>query len=143
MTDRLVIDASIAIKWVIAEVDSGAAVALRDRFSFLAPELIVAECANILWKKVQRGELTAAEAGVAARLLAASGVDWVPMAGLMGPATDLALRLQHPAYDCFYLALALERRTRFVTADRRFVAAVRATASPRISELCLLPSDLG
>lgn len=57
--ETLVVDASIAIKWVVEEEGTGIAVDLRSRFRFVAPELLVPECANILWKKVQRGELTA------------------------------------------------------------------------------------
>ena len=35
-------------------------------------------------------------------------------------ATELACQLNHPAYDCFYLALAELLGTSVVTADRRF-----------------------
>ena len=34
-----------------------ALLALRQKAKLIAPELLVAECANILWKKVQRQEL--------------------------------------------------------------------------------------
>jgi hypothetical protein len=49
----LVIDASIAIKWVIEEEGTKEALALRSR-ALSAPDLLIAECANILWKKVRR-----------------------------------------------------------------------------------------
>ena len=52
----LVIDASIAIKWVIEEDRTKEALALR-RQALAAPDLLVAECANILRKKVRRKEL--------------------------------------------------------------------------------------
>jgi predicted nucleic acid-binding protein len=51
---RLVIDASIAIKWVVQEEGTEDALALRTRAELIAPDLIIAECANILWKKVKR-----------------------------------------------------------------------------------------
>lgn len=44
---RFVVDASLAVKWVIAEPDSQAAEWLLDH-SLSAPDLIYAECANIL-----------------------------------------------------------------------------------------------
>ena len=50
----LVIDASIAIKWVVEEDGTPQALALRQKAKLIAPELLVGECANILWKKVQR-----------------------------------------------------------------------------------------
>ena len=51
----LVIDASVAVKWVIEEEDTTQALALRGR-ALAAPDLLIAECANILWKKVRRNE---------------------------------------------------------------------------------------
>ncbi len=57
----LVIDASVAIKWVIDEPGTAHALALR-RHRLSAPDLLVAECAIILWKKVRRGELSDQEA---------------------------------------------------------------------------------
>ena len=64
-----VVDASIAIKWVVEEAGTTQALALRKNARLIAPDLLVAECANILWKKTQRGELSPEEAELAARLL--------------------------------------------------------------------------
>ena len=69
--NTLVIDASIAVKWVVEEHGTPEALALRQKAKLIAPELLVAECANILWKKVQRDELFEEEALLAARLLQA------------------------------------------------------------------------
>jgi plasmid stability protein len=49
--NTLVIDASIAIKWMVEEDGTREALALREQAKLIAPELLVAECANILWKK--------------------------------------------------------------------------------------------
>jgi len=43
----------------------------------------------------------------------------------MESATRLAIELDHPAYDCLYLALAVENGCRFVTADERLVKKIR------------------
>lgn len=114
----LVIDASVAIKWVVEEPGTAEALALR-RFRLSAPDLLVAECANILWKKVRRGELSKAEALIAAGLLEHAEVDLVPMRRMLKPATELATALGHPAYDCMYLSLAQSMGLSFVTADER------------------------
>lgn len=116
-----VIDASIAIKWVVEEDGTESALALRGRTKLIAPELLVAECANILWKKVERRELAEDEALLAARLLQASDIELFPTRTLLEPATRIAIELDHPAYDCIYIALAFERNCRFVTADNRFL----------------------
>lgn len=117
----LVIDASIAVKWVVDEDGTPEALALRARARLIAPELLVAECANVLWKKVQRDELTTDEALLAARLLERADIELLPTRSLMEAATRIAIELNHPAYDCLYLALATANQCRFVTADQRFL----------------------
>lgn len=116
-----VIDASIAVKWVVEEDGSKNALALRGRAKLMAPELLVGECANIFWKKAQRGDLSEDEACFAARLLQASDIELCPTRTLLEPATRIAIALNHPAYDCIYIALAIERNCRFVTADDRLL----------------------
>ncbi|MEB2846263.1 hypothetical protein GAO09_06440 [Rhizobiales bacterium RZME27] len=68
------VDASVAIKWVVDEIGTDKALALRGNTRLLAPELLLAECANILWKKVRRGELTASEGRFAAMLMQSTGI---------------------------------------------------------------------
>ncbi len=127
-----VVDASVAVKWLVQEEGSEAAAALRGD-ELHAPDWILVECANVLWAKARRRELTwdEAEAGLdllrEAPLVLASGRE------LVGEALALARELAHPIYDCLYLALALGLDAPLVTADRRFVTAVRG------SGLCGVP----
>ena len=114
----LVVDASVAIKWVVDEPGTTEALALRRR-RLVAPDLFIPECANILWKKVRRHELTEAEAILAARLLERSDVELEPMRRLLQRATALAIALDRPAYDCTYLALAEALSCDMATADER------------------------
>lgn len=116
-----VIDASVAIKWVVEEEGTAEALAVRRHARLMAPDLLVAECANILWKKVRRNELSAGEARLAARLLQAAEIELRPARPLLEEATRLAIDLDHPAYDCLYLALAMSEDCRFVTADTRLL----------------------
>ena len=142
--NRAVVDASVALKWVVEEDGTPQALAVRRQARLLAPELFVAECANILWKKVRRDELTAAEATVAAGLLQGADVELVPTRRLLVPATQLAIELDHPAYDCLYLALAIETGCPFVTADRNFVRRVRASARKDLAGMLIfLPDAVG
>jgi predicted nucleic acid-binding protein len=119
--NTLVIDASVVVKWVVEEDGTSEALAVRRRAKLIAPELLAAECANILWKKVQRDELSKEEAFLAARLLQAADIEFLPTHHLLEATTRIAVELDHPACDCLYLALAVERDCRFVTADERFV----------------------
>ena len=123
--NRLVIDASIAVKWVVEEDGTREALALRQQAKLIAPELLVAECANILWKKVQRVELSRDEALLAARLLQGAEIELLSTWSLLEAATRMSIEIDHPAYDCLYLALAAENKCQFVTADNRFLRKLR------------------
>ncbi|MEE4450500.1 type II toxin-antitoxin system VapC family toxin [Novosphingobium resinovorum] len=133
---RLVIDASVAVKWVVTEDGTEEAVSLLSRHRLSAPDLLVAECANILWKKVRRSELTVQEAMVAAKIIQRADVELHPMRALMEPAAKLAIDLDHPAYDCIYLALAMAHGWQFVTADARFLNKARQS-SPAVAQSVL------
>ena len=124
--NALIIDASIAVKWVVEEDATPEALALRRKAKLIAPELLVAECANILWKKVQKGELLKEEALLAARVLQGAEIELLPTRFLFEAATRMSIEINHPAinypaYDCLYLALAVEKKCQFVTADERFL----------------------
>lgn len=116
---RLVVDASVAIKWAVQEEGFDLAVLVRARHDLMAPELMISECTNILWKKVARGVLTRDEALDCAEVIATAGVSLAPTAPLMADALRLAVQLGHPAYDCFYLALSQIADAPLVTADER------------------------
>ena len=143
MKETLVIDASVAVKWVISEDGGDDAIQLRSAFTFVAPELLLPECANILWKKVQRKELEPNEAALAIALIERSGISFQSMQGLSETATRLAIELGHPAYDCVYLALALRQKLRFVTADKRLLATVAQRGSPELAGLSFALEDAG
>ena len=124
----LVIDASVAVKWVVQETGTADALALR-KATLAASDLLVPECANILWKKRRLGQLTSAEAMAAAQLLERADIELAPMRAHLHAATALAIELDHLAYDCLYISIALEKGCPFVTADQRLLRKVQQ--SPR------------
>jgi predicted nucleic acid-binding protein len=126
VSELLVVDASVALKWVLPEADSEIALGLVGRQRLIAPDLLAVEAGNALWLRVRRRELTAIEARTALVDLLGVPMDYVPDRPLARAALSLAADLEHPAYDCLYLALALNRAAAVVTADRRFAAAVAA-----------------
>ncbi len=107
----------------LTEPGSAEAVSLLDRHLF-APDLLCAECANVLWKKVVRGELSSDEAELAARALETAEIDLIPTRPYLAAATAIAIDLAHPAYDCIYLAVAMGMATPFVTGDQRFIGRI-------------------
>jgi predicted nucleic acid-binding protein len=138
---KLVVDASIAIKWIIGEDGSADALKLLKVATLTAPDLLMAECANILWKKVQRAEITASEAALCARLLQRADVEIHPTRQLLVASTQLAIELNHPAYDCIYLSLAIANGWRFATADDRFLRKIRSLGPSPYGPAVLSLSD--
>jgi predicted nucleic acid-binding protein len=136
----LVIDASVAVKWVVEEEGTTEALALRDR-ALAAPDLLIAECANILWKKVCRKELSEREALFAAGLLARADIELMAMRPYLEAAVRIAAALDHPAYDCIYIALAEAEELRFVTADMSLLRKVGQQASARYVDRVLRLAD--
>lgn len=120
-----IVDASVAVKWVIPEVLSEPADRVRaSDDDLVAPDLLLVEVANTLWKKTVAREITTAEADVAFELIHDSGIDWRPTTPLLSRAREMAGRLDHPVHDCVYLALAEREQGTFVTADRRLLRKV-------------------
>jgi predicted nucleic acid-binding protein len=124
----LVVDASIALGWLFDVPHSPAAQTLLQRQErLIAPDLIAAEIANAAWKFVQFDGLDAHFAADAVRQVRRLIDELVPCANLQDRAFAIAVELPHPAYDCFYLALAEQRDCRLATVDQRLVRACART----------------
>lgn len=102
-----VVDASVAAKWVVAEVGSDAARrVLEGPGPLIAPDLLVAEVGNVLWKKVTRKAMT--------RRHAQEAMVWLPelfdrlfdSAALAPRALEIAIAHGATVYDSLYVALA-------------------------------------
>jgi len=127
-----VVDASIAMKWFMPEPHSDKAVELLADFragtlQLTAPDHIVAEMANTLWKRsTLRGEISVNEAAESCADFLALGLDLHPAPPLVAAAMKLAAAERHSVYDMLYLALAMRRGCEFITADKKMVNKVSA-----------------
>lgn len=122
---RVVVDASVAIKWFVPEIHSDAAARLLEPgLSLCAPDLILAELGNVVWKKKRRGELTPEKASEILMAFIRFDVDIQPSDRLVPAALMLASALDRTVYDTLYLTLAIARDGVLITADRRFHLAV-------------------
>lgn len=124
-----VVDASVAVKWYVPESGSSRAVALLDaHIRLLAPDLLVSEFGNTVWKKARRGELSTAEGTAIVRAFqTATPVTLRPSLDLLLPAWEIALRLRRTVCDAIYLALAVAEDCPFITADDALARALRRT----------------
>ena len=128
MTTTLVIDSSVAAKWIIAEPDSPAARALiSEDHELIAPDLVLPEVANVVWKAWRQGRTERTDTPRGLRRIASLFDRIEPSAALTEEAVGLAITLDHPAYDCYFLALARSERAILVTADKRFIRRVAGT----------------
>ena len=120
-----VIDASVACKWFFNEPLSAEArrLAASDA-TFVAPDMILAECANAAWRRVRDGTVTPTHARAFLDSLPLWFEALSPAAELHKAAFEMAHELGHPVYDCLYLALAEREQALVVTADRVFAARV-------------------
>jgi predicted nucleic acid-binding protein len=117
----LVVDASVAAKWFLDEPQHEEARALiTSGDDLVAPEFLLLEVANILWKKIRRSEVDLPTAQANLKALRRGEPEFVDSRLLMARALDLADELEHPIYDCLYLALARAEKAQVVTADQRF-----------------------
>ena len=119
----VVIDASVALKWVLDEAGTEAADALLEE-ELIAPSLWLLEAANALWRRTRRGEINDEEAKERLAELYNAPVTTATIEDDLLAAADLANGLGHSVYDCLYLAMAIRENTYVVTADSRFHAAV-------------------
>ena len=123
----LVVDASVAVKWVLAEDGAARASALRNEpEELIAPTLIVAEIGSAIRKRVLAKEMTPADS-LRGLDIAAGLIDrFITLPDLSAQALALSIELKHPIYDCFYLALSKSTGSVLVTADDGLVTKARA-----------------
>src|SRR5262245_49817722 len=126
---KVVIDASVAVKWFVPEIHSEAAARMLDAdVAVYAPDLIGPQFGNILRKKLRRKEIGRGEAREIMSAFANLPLEIRPSSLLLPSAFELAIQLDRTVYDSLYLALAVAEECALVTADARFHASV--TASP-------------
>ena len=119
---RFVVDASVAIKWYVSEVHSAEANRYFEPSVVRhAPDLLLSEIANILWKKTNRGELTSSEAIRIVNAVRGSDITFHPLRDLVAPALTIALTTGRSAYDSIYLALSDSLGIEMVTADGKLL----------------------
>lgn len=125
-----VVDASVAIKWFVPEPHHEQARSLLYHCGgqLAAPDFILSEVANILWKKNRRAEIPQDQALEALNDLFDYFDAFSPFSALMTRALEFSIALNHPVYDCIYLACAEQEEKPLITADQRLINIVEAAA---------------
>lgn len=116
----IVLDASVALKLLLPEADSAAALRLLDNpIVLVAPDILPVELAAAIAKYHRRRLITLDEARASAAAAGRVVTDLHPSRDLLAPAFELSLLLRHGVYDCLYLVLARRLSAPLLTADRR------------------------
>jgi predicted nucleic acid-binding protein len=129
VSESLVVDASVAIKWYLPEIHADAAIrCLDEKYDLLVPDLFLAEFGSILWKKCRIGEVTHTEALTIFSALWKVPIKKYRLEELIMPAFELATGLDKTIYDSIYLALAVFEDCKLLTADRKFYDVVSVSS---------------
>ena len=130
MTDYIV-DSNIVAKWLLPEPDSNRARALiAPEYKLRAPDLLMPELANVLWKGARRGDFTAGDSDELLNRFVRDHVDvtvrLLPSRLVIKQALQIAAAERHSIYDCIYLALAVQARCVLITADDHLVKTIQS-----------------
>lgn len=121
----MVVDASVVVHWLVPGVFTQSATQLLDNEErFIAPDLLIAEVGNAVWRFHRQHLLSREEVDTAIGTLAVAPIALQQTSQLIADAFLIATDLDRSVYDSLYLALALATGTPFVTADRKLLSAI-------------------
>jgi predicted nucleic acid-binding protein len=140
---KYVLNASVALKWVLTEPDTPKALSVRDDFrkqihELLAPDVFPVEVAHALTRAERKGLIRPPQA---ARLLAdvlSTPMPLHPYRPLLPRAVAISSALRCGVYDCLYIALAEREGCEFINADDKLLKNLGAQF-PFIVSLASLP----
>ena len=133
MKNIVVVDASLAIKWIVKEEDSGIALALINEWNIkgimmIAPSLLTYEVTNVLYQNMRKGKINLDQAKKILTEVLSIGIelDFPNNSALSRRAFELAHQFNLLAtYDPHYVALAERENCELWTADSRLWTAVK------------------
>jgi predicted nucleic acid-binding protein len=123
----IVVDASVAVKWVTGEQGWEAAnQLLKGGEPVAGPLLLRTEVAAAFARRARFGDITTDDGTAALELwlsmLGHADIDLIPEDPDLPLALNLPPQMNHPLQDCVYLALAERLDAPLVTADEQFAA---------------------
>ncbi|MBI2807559.1 MAG: type II toxin-antitoxin system VapC family toxin [Planctomycetes bacterium] len=138
-----VVDASVAVKWVLKEIDSDKADALRNAFrsavhDLISPSVFTIEAAHALTRAERQKRIAVGEARKLLIDVLTTPPRIVPFESLLLQALDISSNMRIGVYDCLYVALAEQVKCELVTADTTMVNALRKDY-PFIRALATMP----
>ena len=127
-----VMDTSALVKYVLPEEDSPVVEKLiafhhAGMAHLVAPEYVLVESANVIWKHIQGRNLQPEDAVPSLRALRDLGIRLVPDADLLEDALMLATDHGITVYDALFCALAARENVQLITSDNALVRRLAGT----------------
>ena len=123
-----VVEPGVAIKWFVEEpLRLQARALLAQGHQLIAPDILIADVAELAWKKAVAGEIAPDQAEPIVRSIGLPAFisAFVESSRLRSRALALALPCGRPVYECFYAACAEAASAPLVCCDETFLAALR------------------
>ena len=127
-----VIDTSALVKYVLPEQDSSVVEEIvashhAGTINLMAPEYVLVESTNVLWKQLQRGNIQAEDAAASLQALRGLGIRLIPNAEILEDALTLAAQHGITVYDSLFCAVAVRENAQLITADNPLVRRLTGT----------------
>jgi predicted nucleic acid-binding protein len=121
-----VLDSSVALKWVLPEVDSAKALRVLDDYNqsihrLLAPQDFLSEVANGLATAERHGRIKLGESAAFFLDVVRQAPNLHPSSPLLVRAMEISVSNRQAVYDCIYVALAEKEGCELLTADDAMV----------------------
>lgn len=126
--EKLVVDASVVVKWYFDESYFLEARAVLGGHRLLAPDLLFAEVGNVLWQRVRQHDITGSDADRMLANLSQAPIQFIDIPTLARGALTIACENNVTMYDSLYLALAVAKRAVLLTADAKLFHALEASS---------------
>ena len=118
----VVLDASAAIFQAVYPMDPQS-VSQNDIIEkadkIVSPDLFISEISNALWKYCRYKKIELNDAIQYGQYIISLVDQFIDTGNLWQQALDIAYNSSHSAYDCFYLALALNNDATLLTRDKK------------------------
>lgn len=123
----IVIDACVAVKWYCPEKNSDTASKyLTCLDQVVIPDLLYSEFANTIFKKCKLNEINLTDARAIIDHFVKLPLAVYPSSQLINSAFEIAHSIDHPVYDCIYLALAVFLKGKLISADKKFAKKLKS-----------------
>jgi predicted nucleic acid-binding protein len=126
---KYVLDASVALKWVLPEADSDKAASLGQAFKngihdLIAPDTMPIEIAHALTRAERRGLIQPPDGIRRFRSVSLMLPQLHSYLRLLSRAFEISSQMRVGVYDCLYVALAEREQCALLTADARLERAL-------------------